>query len=83
MEKKKDYKGEKEIEGEMEKNYNKLLLFPFYSPILLNLAPFGRTFDTDYYRYFFDTDFHGFSFIINYLSFYLLSVSIRVDPCLK
>jgi len=31
MGKKKDYKGEMEIEGEMEKNYNnKLLLFPFF-----------------------------------------------------
>jgi len=43
MEKKKDYKGEKEIEGEMEKNYNKLLLSPFSSPILLKLfvSPFS------------------------------------------
>jgi len=41
--KKKD-KGEKEIEREMEKNYNKLLLFPFSSPILLKLfvSPFSN-----------------------------------------
>jgi len=34
MGKKKDYKGEKEIEGETEKNYNKLLLFPFFQLLL-------------------------------------------------